>query len=95
MTRDHSDPSSNPDVFEALTNRYSNVGLLILPLKSGRFALFDRGYNLVGIHETFTSDEIRHISSLAASAYHQALRKPAQQEESPKVKATVALDLDL
>jgi hypothetical protein len=57
------DPVTNPDAQEALSLKYSNVAVLVIPLKSGRFAILDRGYNLhIILDEPPSSDEIRALS---------------------------------
>jgi hypothetical protein len=40
------DPTTNPDVQEALSRRYGNAGLYILPLRSGTVAIFKRDMSL-------------------------------------------------
>lgn len=40
------DPTTNPDVQEALSKRLGNAAVIILPLKSGNLAVFDRSYTL-------------------------------------------------
>lgn len=39
----------NPDIQEALSHRYSNKAIVVLKLKSGRFAIFNNTRELCGI----------------------------------------------
>lgn len=57
------DPTTDPDVQEALSVRYGNSGIYIIPLRSGRFALISRGFDLHSIVEELpTGDELRNLS---------------------------------
>jgi hypothetical protein len=40
------DPTTNPDVQEALSRRYGNSALLVVPLSSGNFAIFAQDHQL-------------------------------------------------
>jgi hypothetical protein len=40
------DPTTDPDVQEALSVKYGSAALIIIPLKSGSIAIFDKSYNL-------------------------------------------------
>lgn len=40
------DPTIDPDVQEALSIKYASGALIVIPLKSGNLALFDKSYQL-------------------------------------------------
>lgn len=44
-------PTTNPDVQEALSRRYGNETIILMVLKSNRIALFDRQFTLQAILE--------------------------------------------
>jgi len=59
------DPVTNPDAQQALSWRYSNVTVLIVPLTSGRFAIFGRdGILHTILDEAPTGDELRTLSQI-------------------------------
>lgn len=43
------DPKVNPDAQEALSIKYSNAAVLVLPLSSGNLGIFDRSFTLRAI----------------------------------------------
>jgi len=72
MTNQHTnhqfDPTTNPDVQEALSVKYSNKTVTFIPLKSGNLAVFDRGSQLQDIisPEDLTA---RYITNLSRTFY--------------------------
>jgi hypothetical protein len=50
------DPTTNPDVQEALSRRYSDDIIMLLPLKSERIAVFNAARELCGIAEHTHAD---------------------------------------
>lgn len=93
------DPTTNPDVQEALSRNYSNACVLILPLKSGRFALIDRGYKLhLILDRPPNADELRAFSlafsvDLTSTTNLQPFRKLSNLEEIPTLDLNLDLDL--
>ena len=57
-------PTTNPDAQEALSAVQSNRTVLVLPLKSGRFAIFGRDYQLHAIFDQAPSaQELQDLST--------------------------------
>jgi hypothetical protein len=62
------DPTTNPDVQEALSRRYSDDIALVLPLKSHKLAIFNNARDLCGIitiSELFKIWEVWHPPAAA------------------------------
>jgi len=58
------DPITDPDTQEALSIRYSNSTVLIVPLRSGNFAIFGRDFQLHTIlDEAPSTSDLRRISA--------------------------------
>jgi hypothetical protein len=51
------DPTTNPDVQEALSRRYSDDIIMLLPLRSGAIAIFNSARELCGFQEQLVYDE--------------------------------------
>lgn len=51
------DPTTNPDVQEALSRRYSDDIIMLLPLRSGAIGVFNAARELCGIMEPFYREE--------------------------------------
>lgn len=49
LTLPGNSPRENPDVQEALSIKYSNSAVLVVPLSSGALAIFDRSFELQDI----------------------------------------------
>jgi hypothetical protein len=56
-------PVTNPQVQEALSRKYSNRTLILLPLDNGDVAVFDRGFNLHMVLDS--SDESMSFDQMA------------------------------
>jgi hypothetical protein len=93
MTPDSLDPTTNPDAQEALSRHYSNAAVLVLPLRSGRFAIIDRGYNLhIILDNPPTANELRALSL----SFETVLAAPVLVNPQIFHKLeTLELDLDL
>lgn len=93
------DPTTNPDAQEALSRNYSNSCVLVLPLKSGRFAIIDRGYNLhMILDEPPSADILRAFSlsfttTLSTQINLNPFRKLASLEPTPTLDLNLDLDL--
>lgn len=60
---DQFDPTTNPDVQEARSKKYSNETVMLLPLSSGNLAIFGRDGQLHAIlHDAPTKEEIHRLS---------------------------------
>jgi len=60
-------PATNPDAQAALSRRYGNSTVMVLPLDSGRFAIFGRDGQIHTILDDAPSaDELRTLSSALA-----------------------------
>lgn len=61
-------PVTNPDAQEALSRKYSNRTLILLPLDSGAVAIFDRSFGLHLIvndnDENISYDQLRSLSKV-------------------------------
>lgn len=55
------------DEQEALSRKYSAEAAIVLRLSSGRFAIFNRGYELHKIVEVLTSDDLTNLPPVAAA----------------------------
>lgn len=66
MTSDYVlDPVVNPDAQEALSVKYANLCVILIPLSSGRFAIFDRSFELHDIVDPGdlpSADDLRTMS---------------------------------
>lgn len=56
------DPRSDPDAQEALSIKYGNGALIVVPLKSGSLAIFDRGFQLHEIIDDPTNGQFAQFS---------------------------------
>jgi len=73
------DPAINPDSQEALSIKYTTKAIVLIPLRSGRLAVFDRQFNLRQI-----LDEVPTVAELQAwsSAYQFELSAHSRRAEA-------------
>jgi len=64
------DPSTNPDAMEAHKNKWSVFMVCLLPLSSGRVAVFDRGFDLHGLIDGGTPVFIEELNALGKEIQH-------------------------
>lgn len=59
---------TDPRELEALSRRYGNATLLLLPLRDGSFALFGNDRQLIALYDSLPDAETFRATSLAAEA---------------------------
>lgn len=94
-------PATNPDAQEALSRLYSNCCVLVLPLKSGKFAIIDRSYQLYTILDSPPdADALRGFSLAFSASKTPPITVPSQifrktGDLKPNNSSNLKLDLDL
>lgn len=68
-------PSISPDVQEALSKKYSDEMVLVLPLKSGNLALFSRDFTLQEIVDGGEQLHFQRIQDLSREFYAKMFNK--------------------
>lgn len=95
MTPDLPSPSEDPDVQEALSQRYVN-GIIVMPLSSGRWAIFARSGQLLRVDQELDLGLLRELDFVQGEQWSaRQVAEFAQRSEEPIVTKAALGDLDL